>query len=316
MRNTAMLDWRQIQRWDIDESALPPDSVVRFREPSVWVKHQWQIIAIAIALVLQSLLIASLLIERRRRRVAETESRQRFAEMAHMNRSVALGELSASIAHEINQPLGAILNNASAAEMLLTASPPALNEVANILADIKRDDQRAGEVITRIRGLLRKTEFELGDVDLNATVEEALKFVVADASVKGVSLRTELAAGLPPVRGDRVQIEQVILNLALNAMDAMHETPADTRNLTIRSARANDSEAEVSFADSGAGIPPEALPRIFESFFTTKRDGMGLGLAISRTIVEAHGGHMQAESAVGKGAVIRFTLPFASSLPA
>lgn len=262
------------------------------------------------------MLIAMLLIERRRRRIAEIESRQRFSEMAHMNRSVSLGEMSASIAHEINQPLGAILNNASTAQILLKASPPALNEVAEILDDIKHDDQRASEVITRIRGVLRKAEFALRDVDLNTTAEEALKFIVPDASVKGVSLRTELAKGLPPVRADSVLIKQVILNLALNAMDAMHDIPARAREMTIRTARANESEAELSVADSGAGIPTQALPRIFEPFFTTKRQGMGLGLAISRTIVESHGGHIRAESVEGGGAVIRFTLPFVTRPPA
>ena len=315
MRNTPILDWRQVRRWGIDESALPPDSALLFREPNVWAKYRWQIIAIAIVLVVQSLLIAGLLIEHRRRRIAEIESRQRFLEMAHMNRSVALGALSASIAHEINQPLGAILNNANAAEMLLKATPPALSDVADILGDIKRDDVRASEVVTRIRGLLRKTGIEVRDLDLNATVQDALKFIVADASVRGVSLRKDLALGFLPVRADNVQIEQVILNLALNAMDAMRDIPVGRRTLIIRTARVSAAEAEVSVADSGPGIPSDALPRIFEAFFTTKPQGMGLGLAISRTIVEAHGGRIWAENIPGGSGMVRFTLPFANRAP-
>ena len=306
-----MADWRQLHRWGIPESALPAGSVVLFREPRVWLRYKWQISGVLLALVLQSVLIANLQLERRRRRTAEVESGQRFSEMAHMNRSVALGQLSASIAHEINQPLGAILNNVNTALLLLRTSSPMSNELTEILVDIKRDEQRASDVVTRIRGLLRKSDFELQSIDLNAAVEETLKFVGPDASDKGVALRRELVAGLPPVRADRVQVEQVILNLALNAMDAMRDSPDATRSVTIRTARASDAEAEVSVADSGTGIQPEALERLFEPFFTTKREGMGLGLAISRTIVEAHGGHIRADNVPEGGAVIRFTIPFA-----
>ncbi|MGB8435272.1 MAG: sensor histidine kinase [Burkholderiales bacterium] len=307
----CIADARALQRWSLDEWRLPSGCEIRFADRPLWRRYWWQI-ALTLALIAgQAMLIATLLAQRRRRRIAEAESQKRFLEMAHMNRYVSMGELSASMAHELNQPLGAIRNNAGAAEMLIKADPPKLKEVAEILADIKRDDQRASDIIGRTRRMMRKTEFQPQDIDLNETIDEAVRMLVADASVKGVSLKIELDPGLPKARADRVQVQQVILNLALNAIEALHERRADRRELVIRSTRASDKEAEVSVADSGGGIPAEILPRIFEPFVTSKTTGMGLGLAISRTIVEAHGGQIRAENASTGGAVFRFTLPFA-----
>jgi signal transduction histidine kinase len=196
--------------------------------------------------------------------------------------------------------------------MLLKADPPRLQDIAEILGDIRRDDQRASDIIARVRTLVRKSEPEILDMDLNQAIGEAVKVLSADASAKGMSVKTELYAGLPQVRADRVQVQQVILNLALNAMEAMQDQPAEKREVVIRSTRANGREAEVSVADSGAGIPAQMLARIFEPFVTTKPAGMGLGLAICRSIVEAQGGHIGAESRPEGGAVIRFTLPLAA----
>jgi signal transduction histidine kinase len=190
--------------------------------------------------------------------------------------------------------------------MLIKADPANLGEVAEILADI-----RATDIIARIRNMMRKTQFEAQDIDLNETISEAIEMVAANARVKDVSLNTELEPGLSKVRADRVEVQQVILNLTLNAIEAVHTQPAEARKLVIRSKRVNSKEAEVSVADSGAGIPAEMLPRIFEPFVTTKNAGMGLGLAISRTIIEAHGGRIRAENSPAKGAVFLFTLPFA-----
>jgi C4-dicarboxylate-specific signal transduction histidine kinase len=229
-----------------------------------------------------------------------------------MNRRVALGEMSASIAHELNQPLGAIHNNAGAAEILLGADPPKLGEVADILGDIKRDDRRASDIIARIRKFLRKSEFELRETDLNEAIDESMQTMAREAHDKGIEVKTQLEPILPKVNADRIQLQQVILNLALNAMEAMQNTPAQRRVLTVRSRRADDSFAEVSVSDSGGGIPDELHARIFDPFVTSKVTGMGLGLAISRAIVEAHSGKIRAENALGGGAVFRFTLPFAS----
>jgi signal transduction histidine kinase len=309
--NRPLVDWRQIRRWGINERLLPADTVVKFREPTLWEAHRSEVEIGMIVILAQAMLIVALLLERGRRRIAEAEAQKRYSEMAHMNRRVAMGELSASIAHELNQPLGAIHNNAGAAEMLINANPPRLQEVAEILADIKRDDQRASDVIARIRRMLRKTEFEVQDMDLNETIDDTMKMLLAELSAKGMSLKSELDPGLARVKADRVEFQQVILNLVLNAVDAMRDQPADKRVLTIQSRRANSKEAEVSVIDSGLGIAAKSIGTIFDPFVTTKPGGMGLGLAISRTIVEANGGRIRAENRPEGGAVIHFTLPLA-----
>ena len=295
-------DARQLGRWRIDETLLPQGSVIKFQQASVLERYRWHIAVAVGALLLQAIVIAGLLIERRRRRSAERETRKRFAEMAHMNRSVALGTLSASIAHEINQPLGAISNNASAAELFMKESPPALADVVEVLADIRRDNQRASDVVARIRTLLRKDAFALRDVDLNRCVSDVVAFLDAEASIRGVLLHPELDHGLPAVSADSVQLQQVVMNLALNGMDAMRDNPPGTRKLIFRTSRADESCAEVSIVDAGTGIPPDRLASIFEPFHTTKPDGMGLGLSISRTIVEAHRGKIAAKNEAGGGA--------------
>ena len=310
---TPVYNWRELQRWGISEASLPAGSTVQFREPTVWQLYRWHIVTALLVLLLQAAFIVALLIERRRRNFAELESRKRLGEVAHLSRSVALGEISASLAHELNQPLGAILNNAGAAEMLIKSGAPVSQQLNEILADIKRDDQRASDVIARLRAMLRKSEFAIRDVDLNAAVEDVARFVAAEASVRSVALRVELEPALPAVRGDRVQLQQVILNLALNGMDAMGGQAAASREMVICTGRMNGSEALISVVDSGVGIPEEKLTRIFEPFTTTKPQGMGLGLSISRTIVEAHGGRIWAERAASRGAVLRFTVPLATA---
>jgi len=307
----CLADAHALQRWSLDARRLPDGCDILFVDRPLWRQYAWPIAAVLTVIAAQATLIASLVLQRRRRRAAESDSQKRYVEMAHMNRRVALGEMSASIAHELNQPLGAIQNNAGAAEILIAADPPNLPEVAHILADIKRDDQRASDIIERVRKLLRKTEFEISNVDLNEAIEETLRIAAGEAADKGVAVRAELDPTLPPVSADRVQLQQVILNLALNAIEAMRERSVQKKVLTVRSRRASDKEAEVLVADSGAGIAAESIARIFDPFVSTKEEGMGLGLAISRTIVEAHGGALRAENASEGGAVFRFTLPFA-----
>jgi len=303
-------DWRELRRWGISESRLPPDSQILFREPNIWERYRWQMLMVAAAFLVQGGLISGLLHERRRRMVAEVESRQRLAELAHANRYSAVGELTTSIAHELNQPLGSILTNAETAELMLSANTPDINEVRQILADIRRDDQRASEVIRRLRSVLKKTPFEIRDIALNGTVREALGLVKAVADGRRIALTyTPLTTDLH-VRGDPVQLQQVILNLIINAMDAVTDADAGRREISVSTLRAGN-QAEVRITDTGPGIAPADLAKVFDPFFTTKPQGMGMGLAIVKTIIEAHHGEIVAANHAAGGAQFTMRLPIA-----
>ena len=225
----CVADARALKRMALDKSLLPPDCDIRFIERSIWREYFWESLATLAVIAAQFLMIAALLRQMRRRRLAESESRKRFSEMAHMNRRVAMGEMSASMAHELNQPLGAIRNNAGAAELLLKANPPRLKDVAEILADIQRDDQRASDIIARIRKMLVKAEFEVRAIDLNAAIGETTKLLAEEAAIQGVTLKSELDEQLPQVSADPTEVKQVVVNLALNAMEAMHGRPRGQR---------------------------------------------------------------------------------------
>jgi signal transduction histidine kinase len=311
-------DWRQLRRWGIAERSLPPGSVVMFREISVWERYR---VAIGVAvgvIVLQSALIAALVLERRRRRRAEVDSRRHLAAMAHLDRRAAMGELTTSLAHELNQPLNAILQNAGVAQMLLasTTVPPALQEMGEIIGDIRRDDIRASEVIRRMRGLLQKHELEAHPVDLNEVAEETVAIVRPDALARRIELELELAKGVRPTIGDRVHLQQVVLNLWRNAADAVASQPPARRHVRVRTEQ-SDGEVRLAVEDTGVGIPAERLAKIFEPFYTTKGEGsgMGMGLAIARSIVEAHAGRIAAENNAGGGATVWFSLPTSSGPP-
>ena len=249
------------------------------------------------------------------RKIAEDGLVRAQAEAAHASRLALVGELTASIAHELNQPLGAILSNSDAAELLLESAGPQLDDIRKILADIRRDDLRASEVIKHLRALLRKREVELLPLDLNEVVADALRLVEGESRRRGIEVETELSAVVPAVRGDKTQLQQVLLNLVLNGMEAMAESSAAKRRLTVQTAAGNpNKEAEVAVTDTGPGISPDCLPRLFDAFFTTKEYGMGLGLSIARSIIELHGGRIWAEKNTDGGAAFRFTLPNAGRL--
>jgi PAS domain S-box-containing protein len=249
------------------------------------------------------------------RKQAELEIVQQRNELAHVGRMSTMGQLAAALAHELNQPLGAILRNAEAAELFLQGHPPDLEEVRAILADIRKDDQRAGQVIDHMRTLLKRRELERTRLNVAELVDEVVPLVHPDAVSRKVRLHIEVPRNLPPVYGDRVHLQQVLLNLILNGMDAMGELPAEARRLIVRARQSDAGTVEVAVADAGQGVPAEKLARLFEPFFTTKPKGMGLGLPISSTIIQAHGGRIWAENGP-VGATFFFTVPVSSEGPA
>ncbi|MCM3873908.1 MAG: PAS domain S-box protein, partial [Pyrinomonadaceae bacterium] len=240
---------------------------------------------------------------------AEEALRQAQANLAHVSRVTTIGELVASIAHEVNQPLGAIVTNGSACLRLLDRETPDLDRSREVIGRMINDGLRASEVIKRIRDLLHKSPPEKAPLNINETVREVIALVSNDVLRSEVELRTELAADLPRVAGDRIQLQQVILNLILNARDAMSDVLTHPRELLITSRKNERGGVIVTVQDSGKGLDANDVERIFDPFFTTKAEGMGLGLSISRTIIEDHGGRMWATPNEPHGAVVQFTLP-------
>ena len=439
---TPVYDWRELRRWNISEDRLPPGSLVKFREPTVWERHRDFIIAGVSLMVVQAALIASLVLNLRRRRNAErslleSEERMKLAaeaaqlgmwewdiatnrvwldeqarerigandsqseysrfwravhpddradvaealakaingdgsyenvhrrvladgevrwisargrvefdaerkpmrmrgvgmditarklaedqareserqfqrlqqEVAHVSRVAMLGELAGSTAHELNQPLTAIVSSAEAAERFMKDDRSDDEEVRDALKDIAEQGKRAGEIIARIRGMLKKDPGQMTKLDINLAVREVLEMTRSDLLIRGVTPVLRLDPRLPCVNGYGVQLRQVLLNLVMNACDAMSDMPADQRQLTIESKRATADEIEVSVADSGTGFPEEMLRNAFEPFRTTKPKGLGLGLIICRSIIRTHGGRLVAANNSNKGATLRFTLP-------
>lgn len=235
-------------------------------------------------------------------------------ELAHAGRVSMLGQLASALAHELSQPLGAILRNAEAAEMMLARAAPDIEELRAIVTDIHRDDRRAGEVIDRLRALLKRRRMEFEAIAVASLVQDVSSLVRPDAIARHVKLECVIAAGLPMVSGDRVHLSQVLINLIINAMDAMADTARTRRSLIVAARHGSGCNVEVAVTDLGTGIPAPTLARIFEPFFTTKAGGMGMGLAVSRTIIEAHGGRLWAENNASGGATLRFTLPAAEGM--
>ena len=249
------------------------------------------------------------------RRWSGMEAQQLREDLTHVGRVSTIGELTASLAHELNQPLTAILSNAQAAQRLLESNAVNLEEVREILADIVEDDKRAGAVIHRLHGLLKKGSREFTELDVNEMVGEVARLVSGDADLRNVSLRLELAPRLPRVRGDRVQLQQVVLNLVLNGLEAMRESATGDRTLVLLTANESSAAVRVAVRDSGAGIDEADVDRIFQAFYTTKSAGLGMGLAIARSIVEAHGGRLGTQNNAEGGATFSFTLPVGEQGP-
>jgi C4-dicarboxylate-specific signal transduction histidine kinase len=230
------------------------------------------------------------------------------AELAHVNRVVTMGQLTASIAHEVNQPIAAAVTNAQAGLRWLAARPPDLEEARQTLVRIIEGGQRAGEVIARIRSLVKKAPGREDRLDLNEAIRDVIALTGSEVLKQGATLETDLAEGLPSVTGDRVQLQQVILNLVMNAAEAMRDVDGRPRELLIQTL-AREGQVLVAVRDTGVGLDPDARRRIFDAFYTTKPGGMGLGLSISQSIVESHGGRLWVEPNEDHGATFRFTLP-------
>jgi signal transduction histidine kinase len=302
------VDWRQVRRWGIDENAIPAEALVYFREPTFWQVYQKEAIIGGAVILLQAALIAMLLLEHRRRRQAESAVHAQRGELWHASRRAVAGELTASIAHEINQPLGAILTNADAGELLLQSGTDRREDLRRILSDIRRDDMRASDVIRRLRALLAKHDPERQAFEPGETVADVMNLLGSEAQRRRVTLSLNSAAPVSRVIGDRIQIQQVLINLTLNAMDAVEDVAEDRRIVEV-SVKHTTDEVRITVRDRGHGIAPENLSRLFDSFFSTKQRGMGLGLSIARTIVESHGGRIWAANGPGFGASFHVELP-------
>jgi signal transduction histidine kinase len=308
---TPMVDWRELQHWHIRPALLPAGTVVRYRPTSLWEEHKVLIMFFAVGFVAQGITIIALLVLRGQQRRAVAEIERQRTELAHVSRVSTMGQLASALTHELNQPLGAILRNAEAAELYLQNDPPNLQEVRAILTDIRRDDRRAGNVIDRMRALYKRKSLVRNPLDLRELVEDTVALTRVDADARQVKVNVQLPAELLRVQGDRVHLQQVLLNLILNGMDAMAAIPRARRLLAVRALATKNGNLKVEVSDHGTGIAPDVAARIFEPFFTTKPNGMGMGLAISQTIIEAHGGDIWVQSKGGEGATFSFILPSA-----
>ena len=243
-----------------------------------------------------------------RRRAAEALREMQMA-LAHTIRIASMGQLTASIAHEVSQPITATVTNARAGLRWLGADPPDVDEVRQVLGAIVRDGTRAGEVIDRIRALVKKAPPRKESMDINEAIVDVISLTRSEVLRHGVSLQTDLAAALPRIEGDRVQLQQIILNLILNAVEAMRDNNESARKLWISSKVDGENRVLVAVRDTGSGLDPNSVDRLFEPFYTTKAEGLGIGLSLSRTIVEAHGGQLWASANEPYGAIFQFTVP-------
>jgi signal transduction histidine kinase/ABC-type uncharacterized transport system substrate-binding protein len=302
-------DWRELQRWNISESRLPPGSKILFRPATAWDQYRLQIILIVTAFLLQSALIAGLAFEHRRRRNAEILARRSIAELANMNRVATAGELSASIAHEMKQPLAAMVTNVRAGLRWLGAAEPNLEETRTALQNVVKDGNRAAQVIDSVRAMFKKEQTEKTQLNLNDLISSVLYLLRDELRLQHIILRTNLDPQLPPVRGHRGELQQVILNLVRNAADAMKDVTYRPRVLTVKSEIQPPNDVLISIADSGSGIDPKDIDHIFDAFFTTKSNGMGMGLSICKSIIDDHRGRLWALPNLKHGSVFNISLP-------
>jgi signal transduction histidine kinase len=290
-----VFDWREMRRWGISESRLPAGSEIRLRPATAWEQYRWQVLIIAAVILTQTLLIMGLLYEHQRRRRAEVQSMQRMTELAHLNRVATAGELSASIAHEVKQPLAAVVAQSSAALRWLAHATPDLDEARAALKKITFAGNRASEIVDNLRSMFRKESGARRPLDINGLITNVIGLTSHEAQKHDILVHTTFFdAPKPQTLGDQAQLEQVFLNLVMNAIEAMNSSKSDHRVLELKTSVNEGHEVLVTIADSGPGVDAENLEKIFDAFFTTKADGMGMGLSICRSIIESHGGRLWA----------------------
>jgi C4-dicarboxylate-specific signal transduction histidine kinase len=282
---------------------------VQFEAPDFWRDYRAEVFTAVAVVVFESLLIVGLLYERRARHRAELESRRNLTLAADANRRAMTSALAGSIAHELSQPLNSILHNAEAAEMLIASNRATSETLREIVSDIRLADVRATEIINRHRAMLRNRPIHKHPVDIHGVVRESVAFIANDVSAKHVRVDVDLPLYPCLVNGDQVLLQQVVVNLMMNAIDAMAQTPADRRCVTVRN-EVTQSGVTVSVRDAGTGLPASFSGKLFEPFVTTKASGLGIGLTIARTIVEAHHGKLDARNNPEGGATFVVTLPW------
>ena len=316
-----VVDGSVIESRSLDMNALPEGTIIQNWQPPLWRQYFWLLIAVAVAFAAETLLVLWLYLAVRRQHLAERAAAEhqrqmevQRAELAHLSRISALGSLSGSIAHELNQPLTAILANAQAALAILGRKGKNLDVIDETLRDIVEDTKRAGQVISNIRSLVKRDDAKNIDVDINNVVTDTLKLAHSAIIQEKVQVKADLASHLPKVVGDPTQFQQVILNLVLNACEAMEQVPEEARKINIATVVA-DGQIRLVLADSGPGFPSEGNG-IFEPFYTTKTDGLGLGLSICRDIINGCGGTIGACNKPGGGAALTIELPAAPEMSA
>jgi signal transduction histidine kinase len=306
---SPMFDWRQMQRWGISESRLPLGSKIYFRDPTLWEQYQWQIVLIASVILVQAALIVGLLYEHRRRQIAEAHSLQRVNELARMNRFATAGELSASIAHEVRQPLSAISVSGEAGLRWLKREVPDFDEVRKALEAVIAESHHADHVLKSVRAMFKQEATARTKVNLNDLIQQIIAVAKGPIESNNIVVETNLTDGVPPiVMADAVQLQQVILNLVMNAVEAMSHS-GEMRVLRLRTEPGPARTVVARVVDSGPHVDPEVVNKMFQPFFTTKSSGMGMGLAICKTIVEAHGGQLTASASNPHGMEFKITLP-------
>jgi signal transduction histidine kinase len=302
-----IFDWRELRRWNISETGLPAGSEIRFREYTAWEQYRRYIVLFCAALLLQTALIAWLVYEIRRRQDAEIQSRSTMAELTFMDRRVAAGQLSATLTHEVRQPLAGIVARAGAALRWIRAETPDLERAQHALEGIVAAGHRASDIVTSVSAMFKKIPPQKAPTDINQIVRTVLSIVRVELQKHDIELQTRFNEHLPTVEGDKVQLQQVVMNLVMNAIESMH--PVHPRVLKIETSQPKNGLVQVSIEDTGTGIDPSNLRRIFKPLFTTKAAGMGMGLSICHSIIESHDGRIWASPGSNQGSIFQFELP-------